>query len=429
MTILIKNGRVVDPATKTDKKADVLVEKGLVKRIGQGLNEKAAQVIDAKGLVVCPGFIDVHVHLREPGFEEKETIETGCRAAIAGGVTSLLCMPNTNPVIDDASLIDYIKEKQAHIGLASVYPVAALTKKSQGKELTEMFHLAKAGAIAFSDDGNNVDDPMVMRRALEYSTLASRPVLVHAEDSLLAANGQINEGLVSTKLGLRGLLPLAEEIIIFRDIEFAKITGAKVHFQHVSTAGSIELIRQAKKENLPITCEVTPHHLLLEDTALAGYDTNFKVKPPLRGAQDREALIQGLKDGTVDCIATDHAPHAKHQKEVEFDYAAFGLVGLETLFSLIFTHFEKDLGLVALLEKITSKPAQIFNLDAGVLQENKIADVTIFDPKAKVEVDTSNFLSKSKNSPFNGWQLNGKIEYVIKGGKIVFKEGRIRDSS
>jgi len=423
--LLIKGGRIVDPANKIDKKADLLVEDGVIKQLNQKINVAAEKIIEADGLVVCPGLIDTHVHLREPGFEYKETIESASKAAIAGGITSLLCMPNTKPVIDNPSLIDFINEKQAAVNLAGIYPVAALTKGSLGEQLSEMFHLAEAGAVAFSDDGQSIDNGQVMRRALEYSTLVHKPVLVHAEEGDLANGGQVNEGLMATKLGLKGIPAIAEEAVIYRDIELARLTGGRVHFMHLSTAGSVELVRRAKKEKLPVTCEVTPHHLLLDDSHLSGYDTNFKVKPPLRGKSDKEALLKGLKDDTIDCIASDHAPHAQHEKETEFDYAAFGVIGLETLFNLVFTHFEKEIGLLKLIGKITANPARIFDLNAGVLTEGKPADITIFDPKAHVKVDSSNFYSKSNNTPFDGAELNGKLEYVIKDGRIVFRDGKI----
>jgi len=423
--LLIKGGRVIDPANNLDKKADVLVENGLIKTVSPQIKNTAGKVIEADGLVVCPGFIDTHVHLREPGFEYKETIESGSKAAIAGGVTSLLCMPNTKPVIDNPSLIDFINERQAVVNLAGIYPVAALTKDSAGAELSEMFHLAEAGAVAFSDDGHNINNGLVMRRALEYSTLVKKPVLVHAEDGNLTNGGQVNEGLMATKLGLKGIPAIAEEAVIYRDIELVRLTGGRIHFMHLSTAGSVELIRKAKKEKLPVTCEVTPHHLLLDDSCLAGYDTNFKVKPPLRGKSDREALLKGLMDGTIDCVASDHAPHARHEKETEFDYAAFGVTGLETLFNLVYTHYEKELGMLKLIEKITASPARIFEINGGELKEGKPADITIFNPKAKVKVDSSNSYSKSNNTPFDGAELNGKIEYVIKDGRIVFKDGKI----
>ena len=423
--ILIKGGRVIDPASNTDKKADILIEGGKIKQIKAGISASANVAIDASGLIVCPGFIDAHVHLREPGFEEKETIESGSKAAVAGGFTSILCMPNTKPVIDEPALVDFIIEKSKEVGLADIYVVAALTKNSEGQELSEMVHLADAGAVAFSDDGNNVDNAQVMRKALEYSKLADKPVLIHAEDSDLAGEGQVNEGLMATKLGLRAMPALAEEVIINRDIELAKITGAKVHFMHVSTAGSVELIRKAKKDKVAVTCEVTPHHLLLDDSMLRDFDTNLKVKPPIRSKKDTKALLKGLKDGTIDCIASDHAPHARHQKEVEFDYAAFGMVGLETLFGLVYTNFEKDLGLLDLIAKVSANPARIFGLEAGAIKENGIADITIINPKAQVKVDSSKFYSKSQNTPFKGWQLKGKIEQVIKSGRVVFKDGKV----
>ena len=423
--LLIKGGRVVDPASNTDKKADILIEDGKVKEIKSAISDSAKEVIDAKDLIVCPGFIDAHVHLREPGFEEDETIETGSKAAIAGGFTAILCMPNTDPVIDEPALVDFIKEKQKEIDLADIYVVAALSKNSDGKELSEMVHLADAGAVAFSDDGNNVDNAFVMRKALEYSKLVDKPVLVHAEDSDLADSGQVNQGLMATRLGLKGIPSIAEEVIIYRDIELAKMVGAKVHFMHLSSAGSVDLIRQAKKDKVSVTAEVTPHHLLLDDSMLAGFDTNFKVKPPIRSKKDRSALIKGLKDGTINCIASDHAPHALHQKEVEFDYAAFGMVGLETLFALVYTNLEKELGLIDLIAKITSKPAEIFGLDAGSIKKGSPANITIINPKGEVEVDSSKFYSKSANTPFNGWVLKGKIESVIKNGKTVFKNGKV----
>ncbi len=424
--LILKGGRIIDPAKKVDKKADLLVENGLVKQIAGNINSKADKIIDASSMVICPGLIDSHVHLREPGYEEKETIKSGSKAAIAGGVTSLLCMPNTKPVIDDPAIIDFIKERQKAVGLAEIYPVAALTKGSLGNELSEMQLLADAGAVAFSDDGNNVDNGQVMRRTLEYLKLVNKPVLVHAEDGSLANGGQMNESLMSTRLGLKGSPKVAEEIIIFRDIELARLTGTRVHFMHISTANSVELIKEAKKEKLPITCEVTPHHLLLDDNMLENYDSNYKVKPPLRNSEDIKALLKGLKEGIIDCIASDHAPHALQDKEVEFEYAAFGISGIETMFNLALTHFEKELGLSKLIEKLTINPANIFNLEAETLAEGKPADILLFNPKGEVKVDSSEFFSKGRNTPFNGISLNGRIEMVIKNGKIVFGEGKIK---
>ncbi|RJQ31173.1 MAG: dihydroorotase [Actinobacteria bacterium] len=420
--MIIKGGRLIDPLNKIDKKADVLINEGRVERVEDRVNAKNAEVIDASGMVVCPGLVDMHVHLREPGREDEETIQTGCKAAIAGGITSIACMPNTQPVNDHESVCSSIIEKAAEVGLADVYPIGAISKGLEGKSLSEMAHLAEAGAVAFSDDGKTVMDSNLLRRAFEYANSLGKPLIVHCEDENLSDAGQINESYISTVLGLKGIPAEAEEFIIARDISLAKLSGARVHIAHVSTSGSVSLIREAKKHDLPVTAEVTPHHLFLDEEMLTDYDTNLKVNPPLRSKKDTEALVKGLRDGTIDAIATDHAPHAAFEKEKEFIYAPFGMVGLETMLPLCITNL--DMNLSTLIEKLTVNPAKILDIKAGNLSQGSRADILIFNNNAKVEVDSSNFFSMSKNTPYNGMKLKGKIESVIKKGKVVFKEGK-----
>ncbi len=423
--VLIKGGRVINPLNRVDDIRDVLIENGRIKKVDKGISVSADKVINADNLIVCPGLIDIHVHLREPGREDEETVETGTRAAVKGGFTTVACMPNTEPVADSAAVIEYIKEKARSNALARVLPIGALTKELKGEELSPMNELIEAGVIAFSNDGESVMDAEVMRRALEYSKMFDVPVIVHAEDKQLSVNGQINEGLYSTVLGLKGIPAAAEEVIIARDLILAKMTGAKIHFAHVSTRGSVELIRRAKEEGINVTCEVTPHHLTLTDAMIESYDSNYKVNPPLRSEIDVLALREGLKNGTIDAIASDHAPHALHEKEREFQFAPFGVIGLETTLPLVLTELveARELSLLSLVEKLTINPAKILGLDLGTLSEGSAADITIIDNKAKVKVDINNFQSKSKNSPFHGWVLNGKVSCLIANGKVVVEDG------
>ncbi len=419
-SVLLKNARLLDPPNKTDETADVLITAGQIEKIGRIIAEPAGCVsYDLQGRLVVPGFIDMHVHLREPGYEYKETIETGCRAAAAGGFTAVCCMPNTIPAIDDASVVKLIRERAAG-GIVDVFPIAAATKAREGKELSPMLELAEAGAVGFSDDGVPIEDDEIMRRALEYSRMVGAPVIQHAESRSLTHGGAMNEGFVSTSLGLRPMPAVAEETMIARDLALVAYTGAQYHAAHISTSGSVGLIRSARSKGLHISCEVTPHHFTLTDEAVRSYDTNTKMNPPLRGAEDVRALKEGLRDGTIDVIATDHAPHSFDEKEVEFDAAPFGIVGLETAIGLSITHLviPNIITLQQLVEKLSINPRRILHLPVPSIREGEKANLTIIDPNLKWIVDTSRFKSKSKNSPFNGFELIGKAIGVVNNGKI-----------
>jgi len=425
--LLFKGGRIIDPANGIDKILDISVESGKIAAVGEDLGSAGFKVIDVKDKVLTPGLVDMHVHLREPGREDEETIESGCRAAAVGGFTAIACMPNTNPVNDDSSVTEMIIDKSKAANLITVYPVAAITKGLEGKELSEMGELLQAGAVAFSDDGKCVENDRVMRRALEYSRMFNVSLISHSESGELSAGGQINEGYYSTILGLKGVPSAAEEIAIARDIVLAELTGARIHFTHVSTRGSVRMIEDAKKRGLQVTCDVTPHHLTLTDEALIEYDTNCKVNPPLRTKDDVEALHKALAEGVIDAIASDHAPHALHEKEVEFSAASFGMIGLETTLPLMLTKIVGNgiLSLTQLIEKFTIAPARVLNINKGTLSIGSDADIIVIDTKAKVKVDTDNFLSKSKNSPFNGWELNGAADCVVAGGKIIVEDRKL----
>jgi dihydroorotase len=422
--LLIKGGKLIDPSNKQNGVKDIYIKNGLIKTIGKYPDEvvkENIEIIDAEGLIVTPGFVDLHVHLREPGREDEETIATGTRAAARGGFTSICCMPNTNPVADNKSVIDFIRQKARSEGVVKVFPIGSITKKLEGKELSEMAELADAGVVGFSDDGESVMNVQVMRRALEYSKMFNLPLIVHSEDKNLTSGGQINEGYWSMVLGLKGMPSLAEEIMISRDISLLGLTGGMIHIAHVSSRGSVDIARRAKKNGLRVTCEVTPHHLTLSDEYLKNFDTNGKVNPPLRSKKDIEALIEGLTDGTIDAIATDHAPHALHEKEKEFDFAPFGIIGLETAFSVIFTELVKKnlITISDLIENLSTKPAAIIGVKNGI-KENFPADLTIIDEKRKFKI--VDFVSKSSNSPFKNKELEGKIIYTIVDGKVVFEE-------
>lgn len=423
-SLLIKGGRVVDPSQSLDKKTDILIENGKVTKIGGTL--RAEKVIDANNCVVLPGFVDLHVHLRQPGREDEETVKSGQRAAIAGGVTTICCMPNTQPVTDEESIVEYIIKEQDK-NFADVFPVGAITKGLKGNELAEMGSMARAGAVAFSDDGECVMDSSVMLKACLYSKAVDRPLIVHAEDKSLTADAQMHEGLKSTELGLKGAPSIAEEFIVARDIMIASYTGARIHFAHVSTAGSVDLVRKAKEKKLNITAEVTPHHLVLDDGYLEGYDSNYKVNPPLRGIEDKEALIEGLLDGTIDAIATDHAPHSLDEKEKEFAYAPSGIIGLETLAGIIFGKLvaEGKVSIGKAVAKLTEGPAAVLGLNKGTLKEGSNADVVILDLNKETEIRPEKFMSLSRNMPYGGWKVKASVEAVIKNGKLVYKDGDI----
>lgn len=413
MKLLLRNGHVIDPTTGTDSVVDILIVDGTIEKMKSGIAPpKDAHVEDMSGKVIAPGFIDMHVHLREPGFEHKETIETGLLAAASGGFTAVCCMPNTNPAIDDASVVRRIIERgrSVHGGMIDVYPVAAVSKNREGKELAPMKELAHAGAVAFSDDGAPVLDSELMRRALEYSDMLGKPIIQHAEDTCMTKGGAMNEGLVSTSLGLPAMPAVAEDTMIARDLLLAKFTSAQYHVAHMSTAGAVELLRQAKREGLRVSGEVTPHHFVLSDEAVRMYDTNTKMNPPLRTRDDIEAMKEGLKDGTIDVIATDHAPHSYDEKQVEYQHAPFGIVGLETAIGLAITHLVESgvLSLATLIEKFSTNPRRILHLQPVRIAVGEPANLTLFDPKIQWVVDIQQFRSKSRNSPFNGWKLTGK---------------------
>lgn len=427
MRLLIKGGRVVDPATGRDAQGDVLVSDTTIEKVGENLRAKADRVIDAAGLVVAPGFIDMHVHLREPGYEEKETIRTGSMSGAKGGFTSLVPMANTNPPIDNAGMVDFVLTRARENALAKIFPVAAVSKGLEGKQLTEAGELKKAGAIALSDDGRSIVDSELMRRALEYAGMFGLPIIVHEEDPQLSENGSMNEGLNSTILGLRGIPKAAEEVMVARDLGIVELTKGRVHFAHVSTARSVELIREAKERGLAVTAETAPHYFSLTDDAVKTYNTNAKMKPPLREAEDVAAIKAGLRDGTLEVIATDHAPHTVAEKDVEFDAAPFGIVGLETALPLVLTELvEPDvLSMSDAIAKLTVNPARILDLPLGGLREGCAADITIFDPNADVVVDASDFASLGRNTPFDGFRLKGRVLYTIVDGKVVLDEGEL----
>jgi len=426
---LIQGGRVIDPANNIDDTLDVLIENGKIEAVGKHLAADA-EVIDASGMIVAPGLVDMHVHLRDPGRTDEETVETGLRAAAKGGFTSIACMPNTDPVTDSASVVEYIQRQAKDAGFGNVFPFGAITHGLAGERLSEMGELIQAGAVGFSDDGKCVMNSQLMRRALEYTRMWGKPVISHAEDELLARNGQINEGYWSTVLGLKGIPSAAEEVIIARDIILAELTGGKLHIAHLSTAGSLDLVKRAKEHGVNVTCEVTPHHLILTDENLQGYDTNFKVNPPLRTAADIEALRKGLKDGIIDAIASDHAPHARHEKEMEFDYAPFGMIGLETTLGLILTELV-DGGVLSLggaIAKMSAGPSRILGIPKGSLGIGGDADLIVIDTNAILEVSANKFESKSINSPYVGRTLKGVVKDVFTAGEPVIKDKVFVDS-
>ena len=428
MTVLIKNGTVIDPANNINTAKDILVIKGIIKSIEppgklDTVNLNNPQIIDAKGCIVCPGLIDMHVHFREPGFEYKETIESGCQSAAAGGFTSVAVMPNTNPVNDNRSVTELILSLAKSKGGIKVHPIGAITQGLAGKRLSEMADLRDAGAIAFSDDGCPVMNSELMRRAFEYSKMFNLPLIQHSEMLDLTEGGCMNEGAVSSELGLKGMPTEAEDIMVYRDIALLEKTGGRLHVAHISSGNSVDLVRHAKAKGLPVTCEVAPHHFTLTDEAVRGYDTNTKMSPPLRSNKDIEKIKEGLKDGTIDIIATDHAPHDITDKQVEYQNACFGIVGLETALPLSLKLVdEKILSMSDAIRKLTATPAQIFNLDAGNLSIGKEADVLIFNPDIKYSIDVSKFHSKSKNSPFDGWKVKGKVFHTLARGKIVYTD-------
>lgn len=416
--LLIKGGHVVDPANKRDGRFDILIDKGLIADVQPSIAANGAKMLDAAGKLVLPGFVDLHTHLREPGREDKETIESGCRAALAGGFTTICAMPNTTPTMDHRGVVDMVTREADRLGLATVWPIGAITKAREGKELTDFGEMFEAGCVALSDDGSPVADGFLMRRALEYAKLFERPLIQHAEDPALAAGGVMHEGLVSTTLGLRGMPGETESIMVARDLALAELTGGWIHFAHLSCAKSVELIRQAKRRGVRVTCEVTPHHLALTDGAVEGFRTEAKVNPPLRTEQDRLALIEGLRDGTIDCIATDHAPHTDWEKEADFDAAPFGISGLETAFAVCVTALIKPKLLTwpQLVEKLTVNPAKIIGAKAGALSVGAEADLVLVDPEASWTVDPVKFISRGRHSPFAEMTLTGAVVRTLRRG-------------
>lgn len=427
MKILIKNGNVIDPYNNIDKKMDIYVVDGAIKKVCENIQEEADKIIDAKNMWVTPGLIDLHVHLREPGYEHKETIYSGTRSAVMGGFTTICCMPNTRPVIDNEILVEYIKIKAKREGACKVLPIGSVTVSQKGTTLSDIGKMASAGACAISEDGYTVLDAGLMKTALKYTKMFNLPMFSHCEDVSLAG-GCMHEGDTATKLGLKGICSESEDVIVFRDIAIAKSVGASVHICHISTKGSVEIVRKAKKDGAFVTAEVTPHHFTLIDEDITEYDGNYKMNPPLRAKSDREAIIKALQDGTIDAIATDHAPHHKDEKNVEFKRALNGIVGLETAVCLAITELvEKNiLSPFKMIEKFTKNPAKILNrTDIGSLSVGNSADICIIDPNASYKIDTEKFESKGKNSPFDGREVRGKVVYTIVDGKIAMENGKL----
>ena len=420
MTTVVKNGHLIEPASGISEPLDVLIQDGLIRKIGKKL--KGDETIDATGCVVCPGLVDIHVHFREPGFESKETIASGSRAAARGGFTSVVTMANTDPTIDNAGMVEFVHRRARETACIRICPAACATKGMLGKEITEMAELKSVGAVAVTDDGKDIQSSWIMRRVLEYANMCDLVYLAHCEDHSLMEGGAMNEGFNSTRLGIPSVPRAMEEIMIERNARLAELTGARIHIQHVTTAGGVEIIRRFKDRGVRITAEVTPHHFTLTDDAVLTYDTNAKMNPPLREKKDVEALKAGIAEGTIDIIATDHAPHTLTEKDVEFAQAPFGIVGLETALALVITELVEP-GVITLeraVEMMTSSPAGILELTAGKLEEGGPADLTIFDPKAEWTVDASAFASKSRNTPFNGRTLHGVVRKTICGGNVVY---------
>ena len=434
--IIIRGGRIVDPSQGIDRISDLLIEDGAIAETGANISREGAQVMDASGLVVCPGFIDVHCHLREPGFEYKETIASGTRAAARGGFTTVCAMPNTDPVTDSRSVVDFVLNKAREEGVVRVLPIGAVTKGSRGEELAELGELADAGAIGFSDDGHPVADANLMRQALGYARALGLPIINHCEVPELSGGAPMHEGWVSNRLGVKGVPASAESVMVARDISLAELTGGRLHLAHVSTAEAVDLVRQAKRRGVDVTCEVTPHHLTLTDETLLGsvdagkkydplspsaYDTRAKVNPPLRARADVEAMVEALRDGAVDLIATDHAPHGSAEKLTTLEEAAFGISVLETaLGSLMSLVHGGALTLPMLIERLTAAPARFLSVDLGTLKPGSPADVTIFDPDAEWLVDASQFASRGKNTPLDGTKLRGRVTTTLAGGRVVY---------
>lgn len=426
--MLLRNGHLVDPSQAIDGVTDIRIENGVVSEVGPDLPEQdGEEIFDLSGCYVMPGLIDTHVHLRDPGQEESEDLESGSKAAIAGGFTTVVAMPNTFPVVDNVPIVRYIKDKSARLGYADVLPTAAITKGQEGQEITEIGFLRDAGVIAFTEDGKSVANSGILRKAMTYSKPYDVLFMSHCEDKDLKGAGCMNAGALATEMGLGGIANEVEDIIIMRDIMLAKMTGVRLHIQHLSTASGLELVREAKAKGLPVTCEVAPHHLFLTEDAVRGYNTDAKVAPPLRTAADNEALINGLKDGTITCIGTDHAPHSSDKKDVEFERAANGISSIEIAFPLIWTHLVETgrFTLSEIVSIMSCNPAELLRIDRGSLSVGKVADVLIFDPETERAVNPQEFYSKGKNCPYIGEVLRGWPSMVLRAGRVVLKNGAI----
>ncbi|MDT8900765.1 dihydroorotase [Anaeroselena agilis] len=427
LKLVLKGGRIIDPAQKIDKVGDVLIEDGVIAKVGGDIDAAGAEVFDARGLVVAPGFIDMHAHLREPGQEAKEDFASGTRAAAAGGFTTVCTMPNTRPAVDDAVLVNGLIRRAELERLVNVKIIGAVTKGQEGKELAEVGDMLQAGAVALSDDGRHVANAKILRTGFEYAGMFGGLIISHAEEASLVEDGFMHEGAVSAMLGLKGRPAVAEDIAVGRDVMLAEYTGGRLHVAHVSTAGAVELIRRAKARGVKVTAEATPHHLTLTDEAVIGYDPATKVNPPLRSQEHVDALVAGLKDGTVDCIATDHAPHAFEEKDVEFRYAPSGFTGLETAVGVVLTglYHSGKLTLPEVIEKLAAAPARVLGLEAGSLKAGAAADVTVLDPAAEWTVDSAKFYTRGKCTPFEGKRLKGRAVATIVGGRFVMKDGEV----
>ena len=423
MSILIKNGHVIDPATKTDGIMDILIEEDRIAEMAKEIQEEADKVLDAKGCYVMPGFIDLHVHLRDPGLEYKETVETGARAAARGGFTTILAMPNTKPVVDNGDVVRYVHNKAKTIGITNVLQIGAITRGQHGEQLADIDSMVDAGIPAVSEDGKSVMNAQLYREAMTLAVKYDIPVLAHCEDRNLAGGGVMNQDEKADELQLPGITNSVEDVIVARDILLAKETGARLHLCHCSTKDSVAMVAAAKAEGLPVSAEVCPHHFILTTGDIPGDDANYKMNPPLRTKADRDALIEGLRDGSIDCIATDHAPHTADDKNKGMREAPFGIVGLETAAALTYTELveKKVLTPLQMAEKMSYNPAKILRLDAGVIAEGKDADLVIFDPNAAYTIDKQTFVSKSKNTPFHGRPVKGRVAFTVIGGEVVYE--------
>ncbi len=428
MYTLIKGGTVLNPPGGLFKKMDILIQEGVITEIAPGIERETAQVIDASNLLVVPGLVDPHVHLREPGGEGKETIRSGCASAAAGGYTSVACMPNTRPVMDNRLIVEHVKSTAAREGVVRVYPIGAITRGSLGEELAEMGLMVQQGIVAVSDDGQPVDSASIMLSAMQYAAMFDLPVISHCEERSLAQGGSMHYGLQSTLLGVKGIPDAAEAVMASRDILLAELAGARLHIAHVSSAKTVDFIKMARAKGLKVTAEVTPHHLILTDEDIDGFDTSFKMNPPLRSREDRSALREALRDGTIDMIATDHAPHSILDKDVEFEEAPFGVVGLETALPLVFTELVEP-GILTLEQAVfalSCSPARFLGIEGGSIQVGVQADLTLINPKAEKVVDKNTFYSKGKNTPFHGRKVRGLPVMTLVGGRVVMKDGLVK---